>query len=103
MFEKQNKYYEAIDFFNKAIQLNPDNADVHLALGNSLIEVGRLTDAEKQYSNAIAIDSTIEDAKINLSIVKKFQKEFEVELATIKDTINQSPKEYRLYYQLGEL
>jgi protein O-mannosyl-transferase len=103
LLEKQNKHNMAINYFSKSIQLKPDNAEAHLALGNSLVEVGRLIDAEKHYSEAIALDSTIEDAKINLSIIKKFQKEFEIELAAIKDDIKQSPKDHKLYYRLGEL
>ena len=42
----QGKLQEAVQAYDKAIQLNPDFAEAHSNLGNTLQELGRSKDAE---------------------------------------------------------
>ena len=49
----QGKLQEAVQAYDKAIQLNPDYAQAHYNLGVTLKELGRLEEAEASYRKAI--------------------------------------------------
>jgi Tfp pilus assembly protein PilF len=64
----QGKLQEAVQAYNKAIQLNPDYAETHNNLGNTLQGLGRLNEAEASYRQAIALKSDYAEAHYNLGI-----------------------------------
>jgi ATP-dependent Lon protease len=51
----QKKYGEAIGCYNKAIELDPSNADAYNNRGNALTETGKFSDALADYSKAIEL------------------------------------------------
>jgi protein O-mannosyl-transferase len=103
LLKRQKKYEEAIGYFKHAIQLKPDHAFAHLSLASSFAEVGKWDDACKHYSEVIKIDPTIQAAHTNLAAIQKFQTEFYAELDAIKNEIEQTPSDHKLYYKLGRL
>ncbi|HSS99493.1 MAG TPA: tetratricopeptide repeat protein, partial [Terriglobales bacterium] len=78
LLRAENRLDEAIAHYQKAlinsnpnrnnhIELNP--AILHNALGNALLDAGRLNDALAQYRQAIASDPNFADAHSNLAIM----------------------------------
>ncbi len=53
---KQSKYSEAIEAFNKSIELNPVNATVWCNKGNVLSNLGKYNESVKAYETALKVD-----------------------------------------------
>ena len=56
---------EAIDFFNKAIQIQPYYADAHNNLGTALSGLGKIIEAINSYKEAIKLQPDYIKALIN--------------------------------------
>ena len=56
--------------YRKAIQLNPHLAEAHSNLGNILIDLGKLKEAELSYRKAIEIKPDFAKAYYSLSLIK---------------------------------
>jgi enediyne biosynthesis protein E4 len=53
---KLERYAEALDYYNRAVTLNPNSSELHLARGRTLERLGRLSDARHAYQQAVALD-----------------------------------------------
>jgi tetratricopeptide (TPR) repeat protein len=67
-FFQRRQYSEALASFDKAIAINPNNADVWYYRGNSLDFLGRHSDAVASYDKAIAINPNHTDALIGRAV-----------------------------------
>lgn len=56
IYESKGEVDLAIKHFNKSIDADGGNPDVHFALGNLNLKVGKYRDAEKSYLKAISLD-----------------------------------------------
>ena len=63
------RYDEAVATFRAAILQTPGKARLHYNLGNSLLAVGRLADARRQYELALDLDPEYDEAKRALIVV----------------------------------
>ncbi len=63
----------ALNDFRDAVQLDPDNAAVHIYFGDTLLEQANFDAAERQYRLALAADSTSDFAEIGLARVELLQ------------------------------
>jgi len=54
----ENQHEKAIGFFQKATQINPENGEAYLYLGQSQMETGDLPNAEKNLRRAVELEST---------------------------------------------
>ena len=64
----QGKLQEAVNIFNKAIQLKPSYAMAHSNLGLALHDLGQLDAAVKSYERALMIDPDYPEAQNNLGL-----------------------------------
>jgi predicted O-linked N-acetylglucosamine transferase (SPINDLY family) len=64
---------EAIGFFRRALELQPDAAAIHNNLGNALREEKHYGEAEKCFERALELDPDFPDALNNLGIIYKTQ------------------------------
>ncbi|HXE43488.1 MAG TPA: tetratricopeptide repeat protein, partial [Candidatus Baltobacteraceae bacterium] len=60
---------DAIENFQKALQINPNYAEVYHNLGDAFIQKGNRGEAIAQYQKALTIDSRDERSHVNLGIV----------------------------------
>jgi len=63
---RQGKHNEAIETFNKALEINPSSYDVHFNLGMVLQLIGEDKRAIESFKNALKINKNILDAHIFL-------------------------------------
>ena len=101
----QGKLQEAVQVYDRAIQLNPDYAEAHSNLGVALQELGKLEDAEASYRKAIALKPDYADAHSNLGVtlqelgklegaLVQYKKSFE--LVRGKNPVDPQHKSFRL-------
>ena len=55
--QNEKKYTEAIDEYSKAIELNPNNADVYLNRGSVYHELQKYNEAIRDYTRVLELDS----------------------------------------------
>jgi protein O-mannosyl-transferase len=96
---KKGKLDEAIAFYQKGLQTEPDNAEYHNNLGNTLREKGRVNEAIAQYQKALQIKPAFAEAHFNLGkalrqkgqvdeAITHFQKALQIEPDLVPARIN---------------
>ena len=67
--DKARGYYQkAVEYFQGALKIQSYNAETWNDMGSTLIRIGRLSEAETAYRNAISIDPQLYKAMINLGV-----------------------------------
>ena len=87
-FEKE-EYEKAISFFEKSLDLNPNNAFVYFLLGNAYSRVGKVIQAVNNYDIAIFLDLDIYKAHVD------FAKKYEA-----MGLLDRAIKEYTIAYEI---
>jgi tetratricopeptide (TPR) repeat protein len=55
------KDQEAVSVLRKAVSLNPDSAMAHHYLGTAFVNIQQLTDAEKEFREALRLDKSAQN------------------------------------------
>ena len=66
VLKQTDRVSEAVFAGQKAVEINPEDAEAHNNLGNTLQELGRLEEAEASYRQAIALKPGYAEAHSNL-------------------------------------
>lgn len=69
-YKEQKKYEEAIPFYLKAIEINPESDDRHFNLGQCYLALMRFDEAIAAYEAALKINPSHENAKKSLDAAK---------------------------------
>jgi tetratricopeptide (TPR) repeat protein len=64
----EHKYDEAIEHFQKSVEIEPNNAGNHYALGYVLAEQGRTDEAIEHYEAALSLDPNLPKAHSDLGV-----------------------------------
>lgn len=78
---KLGKYDEAIECYDEAIEINPEDAVAWKFKGTALYELKRYDEAIKYFDKAIEIDSECEETKNKRKIVEEKLRERQVTIA----------------------
>ena len=73
-FQLNNNLNNALKYFQKATEINPNFAEAHKNLGNIFYRFGRINEAEIAFLKSINLDPKQEEAKINLEVVLEQKK-----------------------------
>jgi Flp pilus assembly protein TadD len=68
---QQNDFSGAVEQFQTALRLQPQDAAVEANLGAALAEMGRYADARAHFQHALLLDPTQPIAKENLEALKE--------------------------------
>lgn len=55
-YNKTGDYYKSLEYYKKALQLNPNSAGIHYSVGSTLKELHQFTEAEKYYRKSLEIN-----------------------------------------------
>jgi len=91
----QGKLQEAVQAYDKAIQLNPDYAEAYCNRGNTLKDLGRLDEALQNYDKVIQLKPDFAEAYCNLGAVLK-------ELGRLSDAVKSLERAIQLKPDLNE-
>jgi protein O-mannosyl-transferase len=87
----QGQLPEAMDCFQKSLQINPDSADTLYNFGNALTRLGRLDEAMNNYRRALAIDPDRADALANLGFALSAKKQFTDAVSCFEQALKLDP------------
>ncbi|MDD3022066.1 MAG: tetratricopeptide repeat protein [Alphaproteobacteria bacterium] len=84
---KRNQLEEGLEFFDKALEINPLNADAWNNRGVALFKMGKLDDALKCYDKALKADHENLDSLRNKGFVLRSMQRFEEALECYEQVI----------------
>jgi predicted O-linked N-acetylglucosamine transferase (SPINDLY family) len=100
---KQGKFAQAATYFQRAIALNPTEAEFHNNLGIALTEQGQPTEAIACYQQAITLNPNYAQAYYNLGNTFKEQGKFEQAAQAYQQAITLNPQIASMHLNLGNV
>jgi tetratricopeptide (TPR) repeat protein len=95
-------YKKAIEVLNKAKLINPQDAQLNLALGNAYFGEKNQNEAYSAYRNAYTIDNTLIRAKMQLGVLLKGAKAYTEAIKAFDEVIAINPNYGPVYRELAE-
>jgi tetratricopeptide (TPR) repeat protein len=95
-------YKKAIEVLNKAKVINPQDAQVNLALGNAYFGDKNQNEAYSAYRNAYSIDNTLIRAKMQLGVLLKGAKAYTEAIKAFDEVIAINPNYGPVYREIAE-
>jgi len=99
--KRQGKIEEAIEHFNRALQINPGYAKAHNNLGTALAKQGKTDEAIKQFGFALYIDPNYAAAHSNIGVALASRDEFEKAIVHFKTALRLKPDYAKVHSNLG--
>ena len=99
--KKLKKFDNAIDSFQKAINLNPNFSEAYNNLGNTKKIINKRVEAINHYKKAILIKEDNIEALINLSIILKENNNYEDLINVYKKILKLDNNNVKTIYNLG--
>lgn len=78
---------EAVEYFNKSLELEPDSAEVHNNLGNALSRLGQTDEAIEHYKKALNLKPNFSGAHYNLALALAGQGKTDEAIAEYRDAL----------------
>ena len=101
-FSLKPDYKKALEYLNKAKLINPQDAQLNLALGNAYYGDKNQNEAYSAYRNAYAIDNTLIRAKMQLGVLLKGAKAYTEAIKAFDEVIAINPNYGPVYRELAE-
>jgi tetratricopeptide (TPR) repeat protein len=92
---------QAILYLTKCVQLAPDEADAHYALGTAYVEADRYVEAEQEFRTTLSMSET-QRALNNLALALMYQGRDRDAIAVLLRAIDRVPGRYLLWMNLGD-
>jgi len=99
----QGRPAEAIEHYQKALEINPDFAEAHNNLGTALLDQGRLEEASEHYHQVLDKNPAFAEAHNNLGIVLTKQGRTAEAIEEYRKAIELNPNRAEFYNNLGNL
>ena len=90
-------------YFEQAIRIEPNRADLHSNIGAVLQKLGRLHDATDSLQKSLTLEPERLDAWLNLAVVQSEQHHLDLAAASYTRVLNLDPKAARAHAGLGEI
>jgi len=97
----QGKLQEAVQTYDRAIQLKPDFSEGYNNRGNALGQLKKLEEALKSYGKAIQLRPDYAEAHYNMALVFQAQSKFEEALVANKKALRIKPDYAEAYYNMA--
>lgn len=95
------KYEEAVDQFQRAVQLEPSNEDAYIGLGGAYERLGKTQDAENTYKKIIALRPSYWRGYNLLGAFYLRQAQYEDAAKMFQKVIERTPESFRGYANMG--
>jgi tetratricopeptide (TPR) repeat protein len=99
----RGRFEEAIDQFQRALRIDPNDADATYNLGNALAQQGSFEEAVKQLQNALQINPGNAMAAYDLGNVRARQGRFDEAMGDFALALRIDPQLAKAHYNLGSL
>jgi protein O-mannosyl-transferase len=100
-FRLEDRMDEAFLHYQKAFEINPDNAEFHNNLGIVLLQNGRVKEAITQYREALQIDPNFAEAHYNLGNIFLKKGRVDEAITQFRQALQIKPDFAEAHYNLG--
>ncbi|MEN9021586.1 MAG: tetratricopeptide repeat protein [Verrucomicrobiaceae bacterium] len=100
---QQGKTKEAMDFYRKAIELDPDYGQALTGLGAMLLMQKNLDEAQPLFEKALSIDPNHATALVNLAMIDQAKGDRDGALARLQRVISRNPEYVEAHLNIGSL
>ena len=100
-FHDQGRMDEAIAQLEKALEINPDDAEFHYNLGNAFLQQGHVDEAIARYQKALEINPNYAEAHNNLGDAFRQQGRMEEAIARYQKALEIKPDYAEVHNNLG--
>ena len=90
-YSRQGRMTEAMEYYDRALQINPDDPDVLYDLGNALAQRGNWDDAISNYRHALQATPDQADILNNLGFALAAKKQFAEAIANFETALKLNP------------
>jgi tetratricopeptide (TPR) repeat protein len=97
----RNRFDEALTHYQKALEIKPDNAEVHNNLGLALAGHGQLDEALAQFGKAVDIKPGYAEAQYNLGAVLATRGKVDEAIVHFRKVLEIKPDYAMAHYNLG--
>ena len=101
VFLKRGQIDEAVEEFQKALEINPNYKEAHSNLGIALVQKGQVDEAIAQYQKVLEIDPNFLGAYSNLGIALAQKGQLDEAIAEYQKALEINPNQCEGHYNLG--
>jgi tetratricopeptide (TPR) repeat protein len=102
-FRKQGDFANAIRWYRRALDLNPNNARAHCNWGTCLLYQGKVEEAKARFTRALEIEPKLAEAHCGLGIVFRQENKLEEAEASYREAVRRKPNFFLARLHLGTL
>ncbi|MHC4640012.1 MAG: tetratricopeptide repeat protein [Planctomycetota bacterium] len=101
ILKNKEQLEEAIEHFDKALQLRPNSPEVHNNLGNALGQLEKIDEAVKHYKMALKLRPNFAEAHYNLAVLLARLGKTDEAIASYREALRYRPKDVDTLSNLG--
>ncbi|MEC7872381.1 MAG: tetratricopeptide repeat protein [Candidatus Neomarinimicrobiota bacterium] len=108
---RNKDFVEAVNYFNKTIEINPDHKNALTAIknvaknffnkGNQLYKRGDLEGALSSYDEVLSVDKTFYQAHFQVGVIQSKMGNKDLAVQSYEKSIEINPQFYKAYFALG--
>ena len=99
--DEEGDYKKALKFYNKQLEITPNDVPTYNNRGNIFVEIGDLEKGMQDYLTALSIDSSVRLVRNNIGVVKFDQGLFGESVKYYQQEIKVNPTYSNAYNNLG--
>jgi tetratricopeptide (TPR) repeat protein len=100
LLEKQEKWYQALHFFNKAIKINTTNAEYWKAAAHAEFKIGNTISSISAYEEASLLGPDDKEIWLNWSFIYYEQGEHQKAIEVLLQGMEEIPDESEFFYRM---
>ena len=101
MLESQEKYEEALEYYNKALEIDKMSHDAYISKGVVLANLERVDDAKEQFENALKVNRTSGLAYFHLGNVALLNLDMALGFENYNKAISNGFDDAQIYYNIA--
>ena len=99
-YGRMKKFRDAQKTFEKAVEIDPKSADVHIAHGLALLDEGKVPEARESFRTALDCDSSRAEAHCGLGLAANREQAWEEALGHLKRAVGLKPAYAEAWYAM---
>lgn len=100
-YSEMQKFDEALDYYQKALEIEPEYVNAYLGLGRVSMKSGRYDNAERIYMNALELDNQNEAVYTHLGNLYAVQAKYDEAIVSFEKALEINPFSMNAYNGLG--
>ena len=102
VFHRQGNAIESVKFRERALEVNPDRADLYTTLAWYALKKGRFAEAVTHYEQALALDPRLADVNSNMADALMKLGRHKEAVETLRNELRLAPKSSFAHYLMGQ-